>query len=468
MTKQSLDDIIWLLWKGFDELAEELWHSPEGAKEVVNLAIISSSSKAMAALSPDEEKLPVINATETQKLALEKIVQHLRRGTYDKMAKRLEKTNDIDVDMSDIVRYPQWPLLFFAFYNETNDSELMDLVLAAKPDMSVVDSNWRNILMKAITHSTSYTRDNIITLLSTMKKMFNAWINIMQTDNDWKTVLDIIRERCYWSCLRDDNLVMIYDLIRVYTDTYWPTRKQIYTKKVVEELKKSRLTEMRDFWDIIEKTWNVNELNAAWDTLLSTLILEKKYDLIKNLCWAWADPIKPFNGGNWMISPISYLENERWDEEKKVHALLVKQAENIKRLHIAAELMEQYQLYSEDADRMIRAFDIDARDLKTWLTPFMKIVMNWNMALIKALELTNPNTGAVDENWFSALMIAAWTWKMDLVECVLAVWSPADIEIKNFQFLTAQEMAKKLWYIDIAERIDKFARDWESDNDIPF
>ena len=169
-----------------------------------------------------------------------------------------------------------------------------------------------------------------------------------------------------------------------------------------------------------------------------------------------------------MISPISYLENERWDEEKKVHALLVKQAENIKRLHIAAELMEQYQLYSEDADRMIRAFDIDARDLKTWLTPFMKIVMNWNMALIKALELTNPNTGAVDENWFSALMIAAWTWKMDLVECVLAVWSPADIEIKNFQFLTAQEMAKKLWYIDIAERIDKFARDWESDNDIPF
>ncbi|EKE28031.1 MAG: hypothetical protein ACD_3C00109G0010 [uncultured bacterium (gcode 4)] len=49
MINQNLDDILWLLGKGFDTIAEELWHSPEEAREVVQ-AVLDNKDKTASIL----------------------------------------------------------------------------------------------------------------------------------------------------------------------------------------------------------------------------------------------------------------------------------------------------------------------------------------------------------------------------------------------------------------------------------
>ncbi|EKE30200.1 MAG: hypothetical protein ACD_2C00027G0013 [uncultured bacterium (gcode 4)] len=52
MNKDNISDIIWLLGKGFDELAGELWHSPDSARDTVDKVISWLQTKVSGAISP--------------------------------------------------------------------------------------------------------------------------------------------------------------------------------------------------------------------------------------------------------------------------------------------------------------------------------------------------------------------------------------------------------------------------------
>ncbi|EKE28028.1 MAG: hypothetical protein ACD_3C00109G0007 [uncultured bacterium (gcode 4)] len=58
MNADNLNDIIWLLWKDFNTIAEELWHSPDGAREVVEWVIKDNRIRAWEILET-ETKLPL-------------------------------------------------------------------------------------------------------------------------------------------------------------------------------------------------------------------------------------------------------------------------------------------------------------------------------------------------------------------------------------------------------------------------
>ncbi|EKE30203.1 MAG: hypothetical protein ACD_2C00027G0016 [uncultured bacterium (gcode 4)] len=55
MQDQKLDDILWMLGKDFNALAEELWHSPEEAREVVN-AVTGNQNKVTKLLESDWDR----------------------------------------------------------------------------------------------------------------------------------------------------------------------------------------------------------------------------------------------------------------------------------------------------------------------------------------------------------------------------------------------------------------------------
>ncbi|EKE28029.1 MAG: hypothetical protein ACD_3C00109G0008 [uncultured bacterium (gcode 4)] len=68
MTAQNLDDIIWLLWKDFNTIAEELWHSPDSAREVIKSAIEWNRIKASGVIdaplpAPANERIPIESAS---------------------------------------------------------------------------------------------------------------------------------------------------------------------------------------------------------------------------------------------------------------------------------------------------------------------------------------------------------------------------------------------------------------------
>ncbi|EKE30199.1 MAG: hypothetical protein ACD_2C00027G0012 [uncultured bacterium (gcode 4)] len=462
MKNQSLNDIIWLLWKDFDELAEELWHTPDDARQVVDVAL--NSSRKTVWILDSEPKEQVAAKEEVEIPSLDSLIGFLKSSSNEDMriiAKKLEETWDINTDLTGVLSYTDWPLIFLAL--EMDDMHLLDLILAAKPDLSIKNSNFHNVLMAAITSQTSYTYNEFFFLIEVIKKLAKAWINMMQMDDEWKNAMEIIRNKYFKNSYWNNEVEMVYKMVNYCMQHYWVTRKQDFTRKAVDELKKSRLSDLREFANLIETTWDVNALNQLWDTVLSTLISEKKYDIIDLLCEAWANPNLPPNS-----SPIAQLFWQRWDEEKTIHNKLVKQNEKIKFLHTVADELKKSTLYADDWKRMIENFDFDARDPALWLTPLMKVTRDWDIRLMQMLWEAWAHTDYIEENWYTTLMIAVATGKLDVVKCALEISSRADIDITCFQGINAEDIAKKLWFAEIASFIERHARDYDNANEIPF
>ncbi|EKE28030.1 MAG: hypothetical protein ACD_3C00109G0009 [uncultured bacterium (gcode 4)] len=141
MKDKNLDDIIWLLGKDFATLAGELWHSPDGAREVVDKVINSSGIKALGILdikNQTEPETPIIIGNPKLKTAIEalKAFPEGRTKAYGDLI-----SNSWNIDSTDLENGGHTALMHASFFWFT---EIVEALLNAWADPFLLDFRFEN------------------------------------------------------------------------------------------------------------------------------------------------------------------------------------------------------------------------------------------------------------------------------------------------------------------------------------
>ncbi|EKE28023.1 MAG: hypothetical protein ACD_3C00109G0002 [uncultured bacterium (gcode 4)] len=358
MEKQSIDDITRLLSMDLGALTEELWHTPEEAKAIVNW-VVEAGSPAVEALidevSHDVEDALVPSVYTASELQI--IISGLRKSLDSEKSEWINDilmNNDLfylDKDENNIlmILISEWNINAveylaaypFDFFHKNKDGyNLFDLVEILASDNQLNESYKNNVRQcYKIIYDKVESALSIEFVLMTLKKSSNFhqyeelyekmlissnineinwfgtnllqkaslywdvnvvkvlvknWIDIKHANWKWETAISIAKSMLQWSKFITDY----EEIIKIVTDADNISFKVKPILDFFEDNKnRNRWTYYPHFIFLLKKTWNIDEIDpVSWNTLLHAAISDWDVALI-NLLWKqWAKTDIPNKG----------------------------------------------------------------------------------------------------------------------------------------------------------------------------